>query len=157
MKKKNIPLIAVVLLCVVSLIVMAFALTRQPEAIKGEFTPPPFEPAAVVGVPEVPDGLGYSELDCEVYKVALCGKLNAAGDLWLTNPESNEVWLKVRVLDEKGKILGETGLVRPGEYVRSVTLTTVPKSGSPVTLKIMAYEPETYYSAGAASLNTFIQ
>ena len=157
MKKKNIPLIAVVLLCVVSLIVMAFALIRQPETIKGEFAPPPFDPAAQPGTPAVPEGLGYSELDCEVYKVALCGKLNGNGDLWLTNPESNEVWLKVRVLDEKGKILGETGLVRPGEYVRSVTLTTVPKSGSPVTLKIMAYEPETYYSAGAASLNTFIQ
>ena len=157
MKKKNIPLIIVILLCVVSLVVMAFALTRQPEAIKGEFTPPPFDPAAVVGVPEVPEDLGYRELDCEVYKVALCGKLNRNGDLWLTNPESNEVWLKVRALDEKGNILGETGLVKPGEYVRSVNLTKVPQSGTPVTLKIMAYEPETYYSAGAASLNTFIQ
>lgn len=155
MKKKNTPLILAAAICVLSLIVMIFALTGQkkPQAA-GEFTPPPFDSTAVVGTPDVPDGLGYSELDCQVYKVSLCGKLNASGDIWLTNPETNEVWLKVRVLDEKGNILGETGLVRPGEYVRTVALTTIPKSGTPITLKIMAYEPNTYYSAGAASLNT---
>ena len=158
MKKKNTPLIFAAAICVLSLIVMIFALTGQKQSqAAGEFTPPPFDAAAQVGTPTVPDGLGYSELDCQAYKVSLCGKLNASGDLWLTNPESNEVWLKVRVLDAKGNILGETGLVRPGEYVRTVALTTVPKSGTPITLKIMAYEPNTYYSAGAASLNTTMQ
>ena len=156
MKNYILPLAAV--LCAVSLAVMVFALTRQEvQTEMGEFTPPPFDSAAVVGTPEVPDGLGYNELDCQVYKVSLCGKLNADGHIWLTNPESNEVWLKVRILDAKGNILGETGLVRPGEYVQTVELTTIPKSGTPITLKIMAYEPDTYYSAGAASLNTTFQ
>jgi len=158
MKKKNTPLILAAAICVLSLIVMVVALIgqKQPQAT-GEFSPPPFDSAAVVGTPTVPDGLGYSELDCQVYKVSLCGKLNADGNIWLTNPESNEVWLKVRILDAKGNILGETGLVRPGEYVQTVALTTIPKSGTPITLKIMAYEPDTYYSAGAASLNTTFQ
>ena len=158
MKKKNTPLIIAAAICVLSLIVMVVALTgqKQPQ-VAGEFTPPPFDTAAVVGIPDVPDGLGYSELDCKVYKVSLCGKLGADGQIWLTTPESNEVWLKVRILDAKGNILGETGLVRPGEYVQTVALTTIPKSGTPITLKIMAYEPETYYSAGAASLNTTFQ
>ena len=157
MKKKNTPLIIAAAICVLSLIVMVVALTgqKQPQ-VAGEFTPPPFDSAVVVGTPTVPDGLGYNELDCQVYKVSLCGKLKADGNIYLTNPESNEVWLKVRVLDEKGNILGETGLVRPGEYVQTVELTTIPKSGTPITLKIMAYEPDTYYSAGAASLNTTI-
>ena len=154
MKRKNTPLLLAASICVLSLLVMLFALARQPEPVRGEFTPPPFDAAAVVGTPTVPDGLGYSELDCQAYKVSLCGKLTAQGDLWLTNPESNDVWLKVRVLDGSGNILGETGLVRPGEYVRTVTLTAIPKSGTPITLKIMAYEPDTYYSAGAVSLNT---
>ena len=155
MKKKNTPLILAAAICILSLVVMVFALTaqKQPQAA-GEFTPPPFDSAAVVGTPTVPDGLGYSELDCQAYRVSLCGKLSASGHIWLTNPESNAVWLKVRVLDEKGNILGETGLIRPGEYVQTVALATVPKSGTPITLKIMAYEPDTYYSAGAASLNT---
>ena len=76
--------------------------------------------------------------------------------MWLTNPVSNTVWLKVRVLDEKGNTLGETGLIKPGEYVQSVTLDTVPKTGKPIVLKIMAYQPDTYYSEGAVSLNTKI-
>ena len=157
-QKKNYILPLAAVLCVLSLAVMVFALTRQnTQTVMGEFTPPPFDGGAVVGSPAVPDGLGYSELDCQVYKVSLCGKLNADGDIWLTNPESNEVWLKVRILDAKGNILGETGLVRPGEYVQTVALTTIPKSGTPITLKIMAYEPDTYYSAGAASLNTTFQ
>ena len=157
-QKKNYILPLAAVLCAVSLAVMVFALTRQEVQTKmGEFTPPPFDSAAVVGTPEVPDGLGYNELDCQVYKVSLCGKLNADGDIYLTNPESNEVWLKVRILDVGGNILGETGLVRPGEYVQTVALTTIPKSGTPITLKIMAYEPDTYYSAGAASLNTTFQ
>ncbi|MBO5322801.1 MAG: hypothetical protein J6A88_01705 [Oscillospiraceae bacterium] len=154
-QKKNYILPLAAVLCVLSIAVMIFALTRQEvQTEMGEFTPPPFDAAAQVGTPVVPDGLGYSELDCQAYKVSLCGKLDTSGDLWLTNPESNEVWLKVRVLDAKGNILGETGLVRPGEYVQTVELTTIPKSGTPITLKIMAYEPDTYYSAGAASLNT---
>lgn len=158
MKKKNLPLILAAAICILSLVAMILALTAQKQPqIAGEFTPPPFDSAAKVGTPAVPDGLGYSELDCQVYRVSLCGKLGEGGDIWLTNPESNEVWLKVRVLDENGIILGETGLVRPGEYVQTVKMTSVPKSGTPVTLKIMAYEPETYYSAGAASLNTIMR
>ena len=159
MKQKNTPLILAVSICALSLMVMLFALTWQTEPVKGEFTPPPFDPAAVSGTPAVPNGLGWQELDAKVYKVGICGKFIPDGntaDVWLTNPVSNTVWLKVRVLDENGNTLGETGLIKPGEYVQSVTLDAVPKTGEPITLKIMAYEPETYCSAGAVSLNTKI-
>ena len=160
-KQKNnyiLPLAAV--LCVLSLAVMVFTLTRQEvQTEMGEFTPPPFDAAAVVGSPAVPDGLGWQELDAKVYKVGICGKFIPHGntaDVWLTNPISNTVWLKVRVLDENGSTLGETGIIKPGEYVQSVTLDTVPKTGQPIVLKIMAYQPDTYYSEGAVSLNTTI-
>jgi hypothetical protein len=156
MRKKSTPLIFAALLAVICLAFMVFALARRPEPVRGEFTPPPFDPAAESGTPVVPEGLGYSQLDCRAYKVSLCGKLGADGTVFLTNPKENAVWLKLRVLDEKGNILGETGLIRPGEYVRTVTLNREVKPGTPVTLKIMAYEPETYHSAGAAALNTRI-
>jgi hypothetical protein len=156
MRRKNTPLILAALLSVICLAFMAFALARRPEPVRGEFTPPPFDPAAESGTLVVPEGLGYSELDCQAYKVSLCGKLGEDGTVFLTNPKENTVWLKLRVLDEKGNILGETGLVRPGEYVKSVIWSSAPKSGTTVTLKIMAYEPDTYYSAGAASLNTIV-
>ena len=159
MKNYILPLAAV--LCAVSLAVMVFALTRQEvQTEMGEFTPPPFDGGAVVGSPAVPEGLGWQELDAKVYKAGICGKFIPKGntaDVWLTNPESNTVWLKVRVLDEKGNTLGETGIIKPGEYVQSVELDNVPKAGKPIVLKIMAYQPDTYYSEGTVSLNTTVQ
>ena len=120
MKRKNTPLLLAASICVLSLLVMLFALARQPEPVRGEFTPPPFDAAAVVGTPTVPEGLGYSELDCQAYKVSLCGKLGADGTVFLTNPKENAVWLKLRVLDEKGNILGEKCyfLYSPGKPAR---------------------------------------
>ena len=61
------------------------------------------------------------------------------------------------MLDANGNTLGETGLIRPGEYVQSVVFETIPEVGDSIGLKLMAYEPETYYSAGSATLNTTVK
>ena len=53
------------------------------------------------------------------------------------------------IYDGAGNILGETGLIRPGEYVRSVNLTALPQPDAEVSYKIMSYEPDTYFSCGA--------
>lgn len=140
---------------------MAFALLRSPAREIGEFTPPPFEENAVSGVPDVPDDLGYSAPYKEgmSYRFSICGNVMTEGTdavVYLTNPSDGEVWMKVRILDSKGKILGESGLIKPGEYVRSVALSYAPAAGTEIKLKIMGYEPETYYSAGSATLNTVI-
>ncbi len=60
----------------------------------------------------------------------------------------------MKVEGENGKLLGETGLIKPGEYVKSVKLNESPEAGSDIRLRIVAYEPETYYSAGSVVLNT---
>lgn len=159
-KKRNIPLTAAAIICVISLVVMVAALTfskGEPEPIV--FTPPPFDENAVQGTPDVPENLGWGEVDTQVYKASICGVVvveDGKADVWFTNPESNNVWLKLRVLDADGNTLGETGLIRPGEYVRLVIFETVPGIGDSVGLKLMAYEPDTYYSAGSATLNTII-
>lgn len=158
--KENRLLIGAAVLCVIALVVMTAALAANTIQKQKEFTPPPFEAAAVSGTPDVPEGLGWSELDAQAFKAAVCGVITAedgSADVWLTNPETNEVWLKLRVLDLEGTVLGETGLIRPGEYVQSVAFTEVPESGSALALKLMAYEPETYYSAGAVTLNTVMK
>lgn len=151
--KKTIRLLAV--LCAVALVCMLLALLRGGG---GGFTPPPFDPAAKPGVPSVPDSAGYGELDAQAYRVSVAGALTVQPDdtvdVWLTNPADNAVWLKVRLLDESGAALGESGLLRTGEYVQSVALTTVPEATAPVTMKLMAYEPDTYYSAGSVLLQT---
>jgi hypothetical protein len=50
--------------------------------------------------------------------------------------------------------LGETGLLKPGEYVQYVSLTKELEDGTPIQLKIMGSEPDTYCSAGAATVTT---
>lgn len=141
-------------LCAAALAVMLVVLLRGGQ---DDFTPPPLDPAAVQGTPTVPESAGYSGLDAQAYRVSVAGVLtvdNGAVDVWLTNPADSAVWLKVRLLDEQGAVLGESGLLRPGEYVRSVALTTIPRETGPVVMKLMAYEPETYYSAGSVLLQT---
>ena len=156
MKKTNLTIILGIL-CALSVAGMVLALCfGRPRA---EFTPPPFEPDARTGDPAVPEGLGYQELDVRVFRVCLCGEVcleDGGAEVWLTNPADNQAWLKLRVLDADGNILGQTGILRPGEYVRRVALQPVPDAGTPVILKVMAYEPETYHGAGALTLNTVI-
>ena len=158
-QKTVLPILAV--LCFVCLAGMCAALfyTASPAA-QSEFVPPSFDASAVSGTPDVPEGLGWQELDAQAFRVGVCGAVVVEGsqaDVWLTNPESNTVWLKLRILDEDGEILGETGLIRPGEYVQSITFDTVSTSGTAISMKVMAYEPETYHSGGAVTLNTVVQ
>ena len=146
--------------CVIALVLMVIALLTGGGQKPAPFVPPEFESKAVSGVPDVPDGLGWSELDVQVFRASVCGFIrlqDSAADIWLTNPAGSKVWIKLRMLDENGVVLGETGLLRPGEYVRSVTLNSVPKPGMGIVLKLMAYEPETYRSAGAVSVSTTIE
>ncbi len=160
-KKRNIPLIVATIICVISFTVMVVTLAfsnGEPETVT--FTPPTFDENAVQGTPNVPENLGWSEVDAQVYKASICGILtveDGRADVWFTNPENNTVWLKLRLLDANGDTLGETGLIRPGEYVQSVVFETIPEVGDSIGLKLMAYEPETYYSAGSVTLNTTVK
>ena len=156
--KQKLLIYLATVVCSLSVIIMGIVLCI-PKQQRGEFVPPSFDGSATVGTPVVADVLGWQELDAKVYKVGVCGKVILTGDsadVWLTNPPSNAVWLKLRVLDEKGNILGETGLIKPNEYVRSVVLDRIPQTDTPIALKIMAYQPDTYYSEGTVTLNTTI-
>ena len=157
MKKRILCLMFALLMGVSVLLTSCNDQKKDPNA---GFVPPPFDAAAVQGTPTVPEGLGWNELDAKgVYRVSVCGVVKLQGDradIWLTNPATNAVWLKVRVLNEKGDTLGETGLVKPGEYVQSITFTKPPKAGDKITMRVMSYQPDSYYSAGEIKLNTTV-
>ena len=153
-KKALLPILAV--LCILSLAVMAAVLRRS--GAEAVFTPPPFEPLARMGTPAAQEGTGYQELDAGIFRAGLCGKIcirDGMAEVRFANPADNSVWLRLRILDEEGNILGQTGLLRAGEYVDGVPAGDIP-AGTPVTLKVMAYEPDTYHSAGAVTLYTHI-
>ena len=147
---------------VFSIVIMMILLCIPQEPAMGEFVPPSFDSAAVQGTPEVPDSLGYISpyQDGMAYRFSVCGNVTAEGDgravVYLTNPSDNEVYMKLRILDAEGNVLGETGLLRPGEYVKYAMMDRVPGAGTEIKLKIMGYEPETYNSAGSVTLNTFM-
>ena len=125
------------------------------------FTHPDFDPAAVSGTPRVEEKYGYSTLTVdEEYAVRLCGVPANDGqtvDLFLTNPADNGVWFRAEVLDGDGKVLASTGVLRQGEYLPSVTLSQpLTERETPVTVRIVAYEPDTWQSRGNVNLNLML-
>lgn len=154
MKKRVICLV----LAVLSVLCLCFTACEEE---KPQFVPPAFDATAVVGTHDVKEGQrGYGVLDARgVYQVGVCGMIiveDTKAEVWFTNPAENNVWLKLRVQNKSGNILGETGLVKPGEYVKYLTFTKAPAVGDEIVLRVMGYEPETYYSKGEVTLNTTV-
>jgi len=125
----------------------------------------------------VPSGMqekeGYQSYSAEnICDVALCGNPKINGKevkLLLTNPASNDVWLRAEIYsvsftyDTAGKItaatpdkkLGESGFIRPGEYVESVSLSRKLKEDKVyVMIKISTYVEQTGMSNGFFYVNT---
>ena len=63
----------------------------------------------------------------------------------------------LRLLDADGNILGETGLVKPGRYLRILKLDAVPSKDGLVLARILTYEPGIYYSLGSANANIMLR
>lgn len=126
--------------------------------LNDETVQPSPELTAQSGRPYVPKELGWSELDAERFTFSICGVFDpedSAVDAWLYNPDTNDVLLVLRVY-AGGEEIGETGFLKPGEYVQSVELTSEPEVGTDVQYQVVAYEPDTYYSAGRVELNTVV-
>lgn len=155
-KKYALPVLVGVFVIMLTAMMVALCVPKT-----AEFIPPDFDSNALSGVPTVDESMGYTELyqDGMAYRVSVCGVPTVDGNeltVYFTNTEGNEKNLKLRVLDESGEILGETGLIKPGEYVKSVTLKKPIDARENIKLKIMGYEPETYESAGSVSLNVTV-
>lgn len=119
-----------------------------------EFVPPGADANAAVGSPDVPEELNHREMKInETFSVSMCATpvLEEQGvRLYVTSPDTNTAWVSVKVYDASGALIGQSGILRPGEYVEYVPLTIAPKKNFNVTVKILSYEPETYYSLGSA-------
>lgn len=155
LKKKEAIILALILVLAVLLIDLIATILRPKQ---GKFVPPAFETAAVSGTPEVAEELGYTQLYQEgmAYRVAVCGMPYADGQkltVYFTNVQENDCYLKLRILDAQDAVLGETGLLRPDEYVEAVELSEALEAGTPIKLKVMSYDAETYESAGTVLLS----
>ena len=147
---------------IVLIIVIGCVASKQSEPEVSDFVAPTFEQTAVVGTPiEVDSSLNYQTFSVEDKMViGMCGNLTLEEDntvdIYFTSDATNPFWAKVRLLDEDGNILGESGLIRAGEYVPSVTLTNPPRKSAMVIAKILTYEEETYYSKGSVTAQVML-
>lgn len=153
-QQKIILLILGALLAVVLVAVIAVA-TQENEPIIGEFVPPPFENNAEKGIPEdLPHGFGTMTVRPD-YVIGMCAAPSLDGPslgLYFTSPETNAVWMKVRVYNEAGTLLGESGLLKPGEHLKTLVLDVVPPTADSLYATVLAYEPDTYYSEGSVNV-----
>ena len=115
---------------------------------------PKEDKAAKEGIPTIEEQYEYSTLVInDGYEIGLCGKPKIEEDkinLYITNMEQNEVWLKAEILNEEEKIIGQTGIIKPNQYVQSIEIEE--KIEGTVNIKIVEYEIDTYRSKGSVNL-----
>lgn len=154
-QKKIIFAMMVVFVLMLGMLIMLPAIVGNQTTV-GEFVPPEFDPNAQLGAPNVTDPVrqfAWLQLGDDI-RVGLCGSpvlTDAGAEFYFASDSGNTAWLLVKILDESGAEIGRSGLIRPGEYLQTVALKAEPAAGSSVTVKILSYEPETYYSLGSAS------
>ena len=155
--EKRILAIVAAIFVVLAVAAAIVAVKHPPKSVK--YVPPAFDEAAVVGIP-TDAGESYSKMAAkEGLSVWICGApklIDGDLELYFTADEDNTCYVRLLVLTEDGKQIGSTGLLRPGEYVRLVSLDKSLHSGDAVVLKILSYEPETYYSLGSFTAKVLV-
>lgn len=159
MSRKEICILAIPVMLIIAAVITLVGVraNRQPDTVAGTFTPPAFDSSAVDGMPEetAVAGLPYGTLTLtQDIAVSLISQMsvNPDGqvDVWFTSHKDNTAWVRLRLMDAEGSTLGQTDLLRPGQYVQSITLGTIPEQSGVAQVKILTYEPDTYYSLGTA-------
>lgn len=157
--KKHFVIISAVI-CVIAVCVTAvilFMTSGKKAQTDTDFEPPEFEKSAKTGVPDVPEDTGYGSIDAKLYEFSLCGNpilSDGGADIYLTNHSESGVWLKARLYNGSGKCIGESSLLKEGEYLKSVKLSDNTENN--IQIKIMAYQPDTYYSMGSVVINVML-
>lgn len=126
-----------------------------------QFTPPAFsEHSCKIDSEPDKNFYGYQVIKTENFQVGICGQVilteSMNAQIYFTNVEENSVWLRLLILDMENNTVGDSGVIKPGERVKTVELVNDVNIGDEITLRILAYEPSTYYSEGSLNLKTQI-
>lgn len=163
MNKKQKIVIAGLAVILVGLIIAIGCLSnRQIEPIVNDFVAPEFDGGAVSGIPSgVEKDLDYRTFSVEEkIHIGMCGNLKLKDDntvdIYFTSDSRNTFWSKIKLMDGDGNLLGESGLIKPGEYVQTVMLTNPPKKSMSIAAKVLTYEENTYYSKGSVPVQMYL-
>lgn len=153
-KKQKIVILVFGIVLLALLIALCAVIVLHNRPVYGAFVPPSWEENAVLGMPVEPLPPSFGSMTVEEgFVIAMCATPSLRDndlDLYFASPATNTVWLLVRLYDESGRLLGESGLLKPGEHLPTITLSDVPQ-GDIITANVFSYEPETYYSRGMAN------
>ena len=150
-RQQKLILAAVSVLLLLALTVTVLLLLPE----KQEFSPPPHDPAALPGEPPLSDEPSrlYGQIPvAEGFTVGACGNAfykDGTLEVYFSSHASSTVLTRIKVYDESDTLLGESGLVYPGEYLPTVALSS-PPSGEKLKLRVLSFEKDTYYSMGSA-------
>lgn len=148
-------------LAVLSTIIMIFALNFSKEHSE-KYNPPEFEENVLINIDNIPDNVGWEEINYEgmEYSFGLCNEIlfeENIAKIYFSNSKSNDVWLKIRVYDMSNNMIFESGIIKPDEYIDLIKLNKKMNDNDKIKIKIMSYEPNTYYSRGEIILNTSVK
>ncbi len=158
MSRLQIRLVSILAVCLaLALITLLVVLGLGGRQTTGSFVPPSHDAGALVGAPsQMEEAHQYMAVGVtDTIAVAFCTKpivVDNIAYLYFTNPDANAVSCRVRITDEKGNLLGESGLISAGEYIEGVTLSRSPSEVTSVVLTVLTYREESYLSAGTITV-----
>ncbi len=157
MKNKGMVILVVITILIIILTIIIAVMTSS----KKEFKKPQFDKNAINILDTKIDGkLQYAEINvAEGYVVGICNNLILDEEnnikIYFRSLEENNVFVKLRIYEKDENVLSETGLIKPGEQIENIKVENL-KQSKEVIIKIMSYDPKTYYSKGTVSLNSKI-
>jgi len=153
MKNKLVIILSIVLVILLSVIIILGINLKN----KTTFSKPKFDDLASSTIPE---DLNYEDNILKLvdgYSFYISARPKIEEEYLIIDFVSmidNNTWIKVRIFDDENKVMGETGLVKPGEYLEKVLLTKALSNNDNISYKIIGYEMDTYMSAGTVDLKT---
>ena len=119
------------------------------------YSPPSFDKNVQLGVPSPPQDATYQEIPVQDgYVIGMSGRISvhdSQADVYLANLPDNDIWVRMTMIDNNKNVLAQSGMIRPGEYLQtiSINLDLKPNETAAVTIQIDGYQPDTYQSAGS--------
>ena len=145
----------VIVLLIIALIIF---FNKDKVEKKVQFVVPEKEQNVILGKPNnIEKNCMYQNVKVnDKYSVHLCGipllKDNNL-TIYFTSDETNVGQMKIKVLDLDSNIIGESGIISPDSYIKDIKLNKNLKDKEKITVKVMNYEDETYYSLGSIKLD----
>lgn len=153
--KKKITILFSILILLILIIILLLTHIKN----KSTFIKPGFDSNVIN---KIPQDINYKDSTINIsenYNVYINGLPKMDKDnliIDFISLEDNKVWIKLRILDEQNKVIAESGIVKPGEYLKSIKLNKKVKENDKIMYMIIGYEIDSYISAGTIKLNTRI-